>query len=58
MGKGALSKMSVFLGISTPVVWGTHAVFLGKRHDNILLNVPILLSRNFVVISQASILVV
>ena len=30
-----------------------NAVFLGKRHDNKILKVQILLSRNFVVIAQA-----
>ena len=30
-----------------------NAVFRGKRHDNKILNVQILLSRNFVVIAQA-----
>ena len=33
-----------------------NAVFRGKRHDNKILNVQILLSRNFVVIAQAPIL--
>ena len=30
-----------------------NAVFLGKRHDNKILKVQILLSRNYVVIAQA-----
>ena len=30
-----------------------NAVFLGKRHDNKILKVQILLSRNFVVMAQA-----
>ena len=33
-----------------------NALFRGKRHDNKILNVQILLSRNFVVIAQAPIL--
>ena len=35
---------------------GQKCCFLGKRHDNLILNVQILSSRNFVFIAQAPIL--
>ena len=54
-------KSSLFEGGEGGGVWGAerkivqNAVFFfrGKRHDNKILNVRILLSRNFVVITQA-----
>ena len=54
------NKIFAFEGGGGP--WGKrgesskNAVFLGKRHDNKILKVQILLSRNFVVMAQAPIL--
>ena len=44
------------MGVERKIVQKKMLFLLGKRHDNIILNLKLLLSRNFVVVAQAPIM--